>query len=413
MMRLAICVLLVFASHAFAGMGCEFDLRSRRPAQRSFFSPTGLTTFESPATGRELAYDFATGHMDTQPVVFLHGLGEDMEGLREVQNEADADGFGIARPDLPFHGASLDIYMRKHATLPAELNYQDDVDDVVALIEHLNLKDVIIFGHSRGAAIGFKVASALRSHGARCSLLVMAAAYTSSIDSFLADYYNSPLPLSDASNDIAKRTVEMVKRTSFYGGVVSNIMQPLFLMSNYMVISARGINDSLKDLNAKIAQMFSLDKASQSVVDFVFQPFLRVEFRRYFTLMLAADPDRPSLSEQIDINVRVDAAVKVTRSMKELNLLSRSTKLLSDMPPILILGGERDSLVLPAQLKELADRFDASGLKYKLIFLKGDKAHHNFVKSMARETWQAVRAYQEELAGKVSALNAKSRSAGR
>lgn len=83
------------------------------------------------------------GPAKSRPMIILHGLRGDHRAL--VDFGKLFSGFRVIIPDLPGHGKSAEI--TKH-----------DMDNysewLLALISQLNLKDVVVIGHSLGANIG-------------------------------------------------------------------------------------------------------------------------------------------------------------------------------------------------------------------------------------------------------------------
>ncbi|OOF88778.1 alpha/beta hydrolase [Rodentibacter ratti] len=79
-------------------------------------------------------------------LVFIHGLFGDMNNLGVIAR-AFSDDYDILRVDLRNHGRSF------HAEL---MNYELMAEDLFRLIQHLNLKKVILIGHSMGGKTAMK-----------------------------------------------------------------------------------------------------------------------------------------------------------------------------------------------------------------------------------------------------------------
>ena len=86
---------------------------------------------------------YEQGNAKNQPIVILHGLRGDHRSL--IKFGQMFDGYRVIIPDLPGHGISDEISSH---TMD---NYSDWL---IELIESLNLKKVIVIGHSLGANIG-------------------------------------------------------------------------------------------------------------------------------------------------------------------------------------------------------------------------------------------------------------------
>ncbi|OOF55101.1 alpha/beta fold hydrolase [Rodentibacter genomosp. 2] len=80
-------------------------------------------------------------------LVFIHGLFGDMNNLGIIAR-AFSDDYDILRVDLRNHGQSF------HAEY---MNYALMAEDLFMLIQHLNLKKVILIGHSMGGKTAMKL----------------------------------------------------------------------------------------------------------------------------------------------------------------------------------------------------------------------------------------------------------------
>ena len=100
-----------------------------------------------------------------RPLVMLHGNGEDHtifdEAARELRGE-----YCCYRLDSRCHGQSSDT---------AELHYRDMAADVIAFLEALDLRDVVLYGFSDGGIIGLMAAARCE----RISTLIVSGANTS------------------------------------------------------------------------------------------------------------------------------------------------------------------------------------------------------------------------------------------
>ncbi|QQF90500.1 alpha/beta fold hydrolase [Histophilus somni] len=106
-------------------------------------------------TTKLLNYQFNTiNNSQISPtLVFIHGLFGDMNNLGVIAR-AFSEKYPILRLDLRNHGQSF------HSE---EMNYQLMAEDVLQVIAHLNLTNVILIGHSMGGKTAMKCAM-LRPH---------------------------------------------------------------------------------------------------------------------------------------------------------------------------------------------------------------------------------------------------------
>ncbi|MGV6988745.1 alpha/beta fold hydrolase [Testudinibacter sp. P80/BLE/0925] len=109
---------------------------------------------ENPLPKQQLNYRFeqpsAPADKRTLPTfVFLHGLFGDMNNLGVIAR-AYSGQFPTLRIDLRNHG---------HSFHSEEMNYELMADDVIRLLDHLQLQNVILIGHSMGGKTAMRVAA--------------------------------------------------------------------------------------------------------------------------------------------------------------------------------------------------------------------------------------------------------------
>ena len=127
------------------------------PAARSIARQLGVSLLDVSGTGRNgrISADDVRGGGSFKPkatVVLLHGLFDNHRGWRDLPQRFMAAGYDVANFDLPGHG---DV-------LPAAQNFDDAVQIITRHIrETLSGKNIIIVGHSLGAALGASVAAEL------------------------------------------------------------------------------------------------------------------------------------------------------------------------------------------------------------------------------------------------------------
>jgi len=91
-----------------------------------------------------------SGADNAQPMVFLHGLGEQAASWQSVE-PGFASGFRVVAVDLRGHGAS---------DWPGSYTYELMRDDVLAVLDALDLHDIVLVGHSMGGVVAYLVAQA-------------------------------------------------------------------------------------------------------------------------------------------------------------------------------------------------------------------------------------------------------------
>lgn len=96
-----------------------------------------------------LNYQFLPSNQSATPVLlFIHGLFGDMNNLGVIAR-AFSDDYPVLRVDLRNHGGSFHC---------GEMNYQLMAQDLLTLLNHLQLKNVILIGHSMGGKTAMKLA---------------------------------------------------------------------------------------------------------------------------------------------------------------------------------------------------------------------------------------------------------------
>jgi pimeloyl-ACP methyl ester carboxylesterase len=143
-------------------MSCvrEHDDPSNAATGRRRVASDEVLPFRS-TTPTGVAYWRSSESAPATPVVFLHGLGADHEGLAPVV--AELSGVDAVAPDLPGYGLS--------APLPAGntvLNYADIVDEVR---RDLGVPSMVVVGHSLGANIALAYAGLYPDRVAALALL--------------------------------------------------------------------------------------------------------------------------------------------------------------------------------------------------------------------------------------------------
>ncbi|GIK84448.1 MAG: hypothetical protein BroJett025_10700 [Patescibacteria group bacterium] len=103
--------------------------------------------------------DFVVAYSDTtqidvqKPVlVFLHGLGGDLDAFKTFREFFYKNGFRSIAVDIRGHGYSSRTRKRE------QYNFEKLADDVVAIIERENIANYVLIGHCLGGLVAQKVA---------------------------------------------------------------------------------------------------------------------------------------------------------------------------------------------------------------------------------------------------------------
>lgn len=103
--------------------------------------------FTVPLADGELAV--ASWGSGATTVLALHGITANHVTWTHVAHELAADDLTILAPDLRGRGAS--------GHLPGPYGYQPQVDDLVAVLDHVGVERAVVAGHSGGGFIGVKL----------------------------------------------------------------------------------------------------------------------------------------------------------------------------------------------------------------------------------------------------------------
>ena len=97
-------------------------------------------------------------------LVFLHGLFGDMNNLGMIAR-AYSDQFTTLRVDLRNHG---------HSFRDDQMDYESMAADLILLLEHLQLNNLILIGHSMGGKVAMRVATLIPQRIQKLIVLDMA-----------------------------------------------------------------------------------------------------------------------------------------------------------------------------------------------------------------------------------------------
>ncbi len=383
MKKLLILLILAFPMMSLAREQCRmaFELELLQP---KVFSK-GLKVFTSTAN-RQIVFDYVRPAKGKNTLVLLHGLGDSMYHLEAMADLAIRSGMGVLRVDLHGHGRTLSEFVKRHGDIPAELNFRDNIEDVRDLIKYLNLKQVSILGHSYGGGIAFGLAVELQNvRGIVVRSLHMLAPYVQRIDKFFSDYVKSPQFLVNNAGKV-------LESSGVSSGTVNTIMGPLFFMASQLAMNVQFLQSSVR-------RALLLDQTKDIFLDPWMDGFMRMTYREYFLITEHKKGKVLSDTEREDINLKVEAAIKATKGIRGFDLLDRALGLPKKLPPLQIIGGKADQLVVEEQLKDFAFRLDHDHLPYELVMLDSDRASHLFPRTMPDQVFGKVKEFMDAGAG--------------
>lgn len=353
---------------------------------KKYFSENGLQIFRSPTLKKEMAFDYKPAKKAGPTWLIIHGLGDDMSKMEQITALADAEGFGVLRVDLFGHGETLQRYMSTHdGHLPGDLYYKDNIIVIKELLQKNNIKDVVIVGHSYGGGISYGLAAELGHLKGKNKINVrslhMLAPYVQRIDKFIKNYFQSP-------DFLLHQTAKTMEQMGAHPEVVKNIMDPLFSMTWAMTAGIRYMNDF-------VTSSFKVDQWQDFAMDPILQKYMSQSYRKYFIAMTKKDESALNEKELKAIDIQVEAAIRVTKGIRDFDLLDTTSDLKDFGAPVQVIGGNKDKLVIPGQLYEFDQRLKIDNIPHRLDFVDGENSHHLFPRYMAPEVYGMIRAFQK------------------
>ncbi|MDR3608850.1 MAG: alpha/beta hydrolase [Oligoflexia bacterium] len=275
------------------------------------------------ASGRKMFYDYEPARASkagkAKPtVVLVHGLTEDLHSWDDIAIKLVDQGYGVLRMDLHGHGTTLAADLESNYSTDI-IDYRDNVDDVIGLIQEKGVKNAYLVGHSMGGGIVAEVA-ARRDLPFRIKGMNLNAPYTYRLDSARAQMPQMALAENILSSIVPKSFMDM-------------IMDPVFL--DYYTFRS-------------------------------FRPHVENRYR----LMRGIPEGQPLTALQSKwVDAVTQGAIGVMKGMRAVDVTSLVTK----MPkvPITINMGEKDSLVPNHMHEDLYNFLKALGFDIKLNGVEG------------------------------------------
>jgi pimeloyl-ACP methyl ester carboxylesterase len=359
-----------------------FLVSSASTSKAKIFSAQGLSLSKSPS-GRSMVYDYKPGRKDTV-WVFIHGLGDEMSKLQGLAELAEQEGYGILRMDLQGHGFTLKQYLKTHQALPVRLNFEDNVQDIQQILLENHIQNVVLVGHSYGGGIAYALAAELRlSRISEVKSLHMLAPYVQRIDKFLKDYYQSP-------EYMINQTADGLSMTGVSADLIRNSMQPFFSWIQLMTAGSRFIQDQAR-------RSMALQAVEDQMLDPLLQGLMEKSFQEYLLKTYPGGKwEQLTDVQRKELKMKVEAAIRVTKGIRSFDLLDTSRALPVVQVPLQILGGKKDSLVLPAQLQELDRRLTSEKVAHQLEFMEGPASTHLFPRQQPKEVFSRILEFQKK-----------------
>ncbi len=354
-------------------------------------SKSGIQIFENKRANSKMAYEFIPpAHPKGQVLVFIHGLGQDLFSMQAIIERAVKDGFGVLRVDQHGHGETLNqdllknryrlpIHFYARDLLPRSMDYRDNVTDIVALVKSLKIQGELgIVGHSYGGGTGGRVAARLVAELPKGQVKLFAgeAMYAKRIDKYISD--------SMMSGQMAiNTTFDFLQKLSLSKDVTAPVLnQMLFFAQNYA--------DHVKAILNMSTLFLKTDVIHDIMTDPNTDKFMYENFKSYFLTELGKSESELSAEETKLLDIKVYAAILVTKGARELDYLNPMIPI-GELPRIvLIMGGREDKLVTPDQMRRVSERLTNDNIKHELKFYEGPLSTHFFTQTMPDAVYEDI-----------------------
>lgn len=338
--------------------------------------------FRSPTLGKSLAYDLKGG--SKKPTwLFIHGLGDDMSYMAPLARQAEAEGYKVLRVDLFGHGETLRNQLAENGNvLPKAFPYQENVVALKELLQTLDVKDLVIVGHSYGGGISYALTRELTLNPGTQPIHVesvhMLAPYVQRIDKFMQGQFQS----TDFLMNKTKETMNSMGMKNVPG---ANVMDPMMRVG--MAVSS-GIY-SLWHSSMQAA------KLEDALMDPALESYMRTSYRKHFVARLGKPEEQLTPTEKETVDQQVGAAILVTKGIRELDLLDPVRPLENLGVPVHVIGGATDTLVTPEYLQQFQKRLAQSQVPHWLEFVQGDGSGHFFPQVLPQEAYARIKKFHD------------------
>lgn len=358
--------------------------------------------FYQVSSGNRIYMKFESGDV-TKPLVFdSHGLGDshtDMNALNSLINK-DGAGFRTLRVDTHLNGQTLDNYLAENnLQLPPYFHYKHNTYDIAELILDTGAKDILMMGHSYGGGLVWDLTTYINKKINYELILKLKHNKKGILSTVLAEQEKIREELVAKLNPI-KGVVQMspyLQRADKYQAekITNMTLVPESMATVVSTLAMFGIPESFLQkisepwFNLSLDQVDDIRKAmvfpkkimeftmSQKNQDMMMDPFMdqfmQKNFTTYFVYKAKAALKKEELSAEDMklIDLKVQACISLTKGIRSFDILDPSSPLIWPKNlPVLLIGGEKDTLVSPLQLQYFTKRLEEAGIPFKFFVIQ-------------------------------------------
>lgn len=359
--------------------------------------------FYQVSSGNRIYIKFESGD-PSKPLVFdSHGLGDshtDMNALNQLINK-EGSGFRTLRVDTHLNGKTLENYLAENnLQLPPYFHFKKNTYDIAEIILDTGAKDILMVGHSYGGGLVWDITSYINKKINYDLILKLKHNKKGTAPSELAEQEKVREELVASLNPI-KGVVQMspyLQRADKYQAekitnlsiVPESMASVISTLASFGVpesflekISAPWINLSLEQVDEirktlvvpqKIIEFSMGQKTKDMMMDPFMDQFMEKNFTTYFVhkAKIALKKEELSEADMKLIELKVQACISLTKGIRTFDILDRNTPLIWPKNlPVLLIGGEKDTLVNPIQLQDFTKRLEEAGIPFKFYVIEG------------------------------------------
>lgn len=358
--------------------------------------------FYQVSSGRRIYVKFEAGDV-TKPLVFdSHGLGDshtDMQALNQLINK-DSKGYRTLRVDTHLNGKTLENFLAENNfQIPPYFHFKKNTYDLAEIILETGVKDVLMVGHSYGGGLVWDITSHINKkinydlilklkHNKKgtgplqrekeqkireemiaqmtpIKGIVQMSPYLQRADKYLAEKMTNMTVVPDTINTIISTLASFGIPESF----LEKISAP------WIDLSLEQIDEIRKALAMpkQIIDFSTGQKMNDVIMDPFMDQFMEKNFSTYFIhkAKIALKKEELSEADMKLVNKKVEACIALTKGIRTFDILDRANNLQwVKSIPILLIGGEKDTLVSPLQLQDFTKRLEDAGVPFKFFVIE-------------------------------------------
>lgn len=328
-----------------------------------------------PSSNRRLYIKFESGDPNLPLVLDTHGLGDthqDMNSLNQIINNM-GKGYRTLRVDTHLNGKTLENYLAENNfQLPPFFHFKKNTYDISALLKDTHVNEIFLVGHSYGGGLvwdittyiykyfNYSLMKEINKNAIKIKGIVQMSPYLQRADKYQAEKLQNLTVIPETINLIVSTLASFGMPESF----LEQISAP------WVNLSIEQVNEIKKSLlwPKQILQSSTQQKAHDVIMDPFMDQFMVKNFTAYFVYKAKLQLQKTELSDSdmAIIQKKVEACIALTKGIRTFDILDSGTSLKwpKDIP-VLLIGGEKDTLVSPLQLQEFTLRLSEANIPFE------------------------------------------------